>query len=253
MLAAERQSQIAQLIACHHSVTVADLCQRFAVSDMTVRRDLQRLEKEGILARTHGGAVACDTAQDAAYGVREQAQQREKEAIARAAAALVQDGETLFLDAGTTTAGLARYLHGKDGLTVITNSLHVLRELGGDEQITLIGTGGMVRQHTLSFVGAWAEEMISRFYADRLFLAAAAIDPERGVFNSNAYEIGTKQQMIRCTREVLVLADHSKFERRFPFKITDFDSIHGLITDDRAASDILAALCGHNMNVLEAK
>ena len=162
MLAAERQARIVHLIAQQKTVTVAELCKRFSVSDMTVRRDLQRLENDGILVRTHGGAVASTLEQDAAFGVREQSFTEEKEAIARVAASLVHPGETVILDAGTTTARLARYLHGKAGLTVITTSLHVLRELGSDDQITLIATGGTVRQATLSFVGSWAEEMLSR-------------------------------------------------------------------------------------------
>ena len=126
--------------------------------------------------RTHGGAVIRVPEQDAAYDIREQAQREEKEAIARLAASLFQPGETVLLDAGTTTACLARHLHDKTELTVITNSLYVLRELGGDAQVTLIATGGTVRQPILSFCGSWAEEMLSRFHADRLFLAATAID-----------------------------------------------------------------------------
>ena len=115
MLAAERQARIVHLIAQQKTVTVAELCKRFSVSDMTVRRDLQRLENDGILVRTHGGAVASTLEQDAAFGVREQSCTEEKEAIARVAASLIHPGETVILDAGTTTARLARYLHGKPG------------------------------------------------------------------------------------------------------------------------------------------
>jgi DeoR family fructose operon transcriptional repressor len=249
MLAAERQARIAHLIAQEKSVTVAELCKQFAVSDMTVRRDLRRLEDEGILFRTHGGAVAASLEQDAAYGVREQSEPEEKEAIARVAASLVVPGNTVILDAGTTTARLARHLHGKAGLTVITTSLHVLRELGNDEQITLIATGGTVRQATLSFVGSWAEEMLSRFHADVLFLAAAAIDLERGLYNSNVYEIGVKQQMIRSARRVILVADHTKFGKQSMAKIADLDAVHCVITDHEVAAEIPIALRNHRVEV----
>jgi DeoR family fructose operon transcriptional repressor len=249
MLAVERQSHIAELITRRSAVTVSELCERFSVSDMTIRRDLQRLEQEGVLIRTHGGAVARMLEQDAAYGIREQAQRKEKEDIARAAAELVRPDETVFLDAGTTTAHLARHLHGKAGLTVITNSLYVLRELGGEPQITLIATGGTVRQSTLSFVGSWAEDMISHFHADRLFLAATAVDLDRGLFNSNVYEVGVKQQMIRSSREVILLADHTKFGKQSTAKIADLDAVHRVITDPQISPEFSSALRAHPVDV----
>jgi DeoR family fructose operon transcriptional repressor len=249
MLAAERHTRIAQLIARQNAVTVADLCKRFSVSDMTIRRDLQRLEGEGILVRTHGGAVARASEQDAAYGVREQAQREEKEAIARVAASLVNPGDTIMLDSGTTTAQMARFLHGKAEVTVITNSLYVLHELGGDEQFTLIATGGTVRQSTFSFVGSWAEDMIARFHADRLFLAATAIDLQRGLFNSNVYEIGVKQQMIRSAREVILLADHTKFKKKSAVKIADLDVVHCIVTDSKIPTELPAALREYHVDV----
>jgi len=249
MLAAERQARIVHLITLQKTVTVAELCKRFSVSDMTVRRDLQRLEDDGILVRTHGGAVAITPEQDAAFGVREQSFTEEKEAIARVAASLIRPGDTVILDAGTTTARLARYLHGKVGLTVITTSLHVLRELGADDQITLIATGGTVRQATLSFVGSWAEEMLSRFHADALFMAATAVDLERGLFNSNVYEIGVKQQMIRSAHKVILVADHSKFGKQSTAKIAGLEALDCIITDQQVPLDLPVALREHDIEV----
>jgi DeoR/GlpR family transcriptional regulator of sugar metabolism len=216
---------------------------------MTVRRDLQKLEQDGVLVRTHGGAVVRAPEQDAAYGIREQAQREEKAAIARRAVTLIRDNETIILDAGTTTVSLARLLHGRAGLTVITNSLYVLRELGGDANVTLIATGGAVRDSTFSFCGFWAEEMLSRFHADRLFLAATAIDPELGLFNSNVYEIGIKQQMMRSARQVILLADHTKFGKQSTAKIADLGAISSVITDERISPDIVNALLAHSVDL----
>ncbi len=253
MLAAERRALIAQLVARQNAVTVAELCRRFQVSDMTIRRDLKSLEERGLLLRTHGGAVARDVGHDAAYGIREKERRAEKEAIARLAATIVAEGSTIFLDAGTTTARLARCLHGRDGLTVITNSLYVLHELGADERITLISTGGTLRHSTLSFVGSWAEEMVARFHADILFLAATAIDPQRGLFNSNVYEIGVKQQMIRAARRVVLLADHTKFGRQSTAKVADLSAINTVITDSGVAEGMVAALREQGIEVCVAK
>jgi DeoR/GlpR family transcriptional regulator of sugar metabolism len=249
MLAAERQARIAHQISHQRSVTVSELSQQFSVSDMTIRRDLQRLEEEGLLVRTYGGAVAHLPEQDAAFGVREQSQPEEKEAIARVAASLVNPGDTVILDAGTTTARVARHLHGRTGLTVITTSLHVLRELGADDQITLIAAGGTVRPATLSFVGSWAEEMLSQFHADLLFLAATAIDLERGLFNSNVFEIGVKQQMIRSARRVILVADHTKFGGQSTAKIAELADVHCVIADDLIAPEIPIALREHHVEV----
>jgi DeoR family fructose operon transcriptional repressor len=249
MLAAERQARIAHQISRQRSVTVSELSKQFSVSDMTIRRDLQRLEDEGVLVRTHGGAVAHLPEQDAAFGVRERSQPEEKEAIARVAASLTQSGDTVILDAGTTTARVAYYLHGREGLTVITTSLHVLRELGTDGQVTLIATGGTVRQATLSFVGSWAEDMLSRLHADVLFLAATAIDLERGLYNSNVFEIGVKQQMIRSARRVILVADHTKFGGQSTAKIADLADVHCVITDDLIAPEIPIALREHHVEV----
>ncbi|MBN1640813.1 MAG: DeoR/GlpR transcriptional regulator [Anaerolineae bacterium] len=249
MLAAERHARIADMVTRHKTVTVSELCKQFAVSDMTIRRDLQRLEDEGVLMRTHGGAVAVLPEQDAAFGIREQAHPEAKEAIARVAASLVNPGDTIILDAGTTTARLARHLHGKVGLTVITTSLHVLRELGGDEQITLIATGGTVRPATLSFVGSWAEEMLSGFHADALFLAATSVDLSRGLFNSNVYEIGIKQQMIRSARRVVLLADHTKFGRQSTARIAGLEQVHCVVSDSQIAPDVALALREHGIEV----
>ena len=249
MLAAERHARIADIVARQKSVTVSELCQQFGVSDMTIRRDLQRLEDEGVLMRTHGGAVANVPEQDAAFGIREQVHPEAKEAIARVAASLVNPGDTIILDAGTTTARLARHLHGKGDLTVITTSLHVLRELGADDQITLIATGGTVRPATLSFVGSWAEEMLSRFHADALFLAATAIDLQRGLFNSNVYEIGVKQQMIRSARRVIAVVDHTKFGRQSTAKIAGLEQVHCVISDSQIAPEVALALRDHHIEV----
>jgi DeoR/GlpR family transcriptional regulator of sugar metabolism len=249
MLAAERHARIADIVSRNKSVTLSELRQQFAVSDMTIRRDLQRLEDEGVLVRTHGGAVASLSEQETAYGIREQAHPESKEAIARVAASLVNPGDTIILDAGTTTARLSRRLHGKARLTVITTSLHVLRELGGDHQVTLIATGGTVRPATLSFVGSWAEEMLSRFHADALFLAATAVDLGRGLYNSNVFEIGVKQQMIRSARRVILVADHSKFGRQSTAKIAALDQVHCIVTDSQVAPDVPLALRDHHIEV----
>ena len=132
---------------------------------------------------------------------------------------------------------------------MITHSLLVLRELGGDLQITLIATGGTVRPATFSLVGPLAEEMISRFHADRLFLAAAAVDLDRGLYNSYVYEIGVKQHMIHASHEVILLADHTKFGRQSTVKIADLDVLSSVITDSQVPDEIAMGLRRRQIDV----
>ena len=193
MLAAERQSRIARLITERQTVSVVELCNLFNVSDMTIYRDLRRLEGRGILQRTHGGAILLKQPPgDLPYYAREHEQVREKQAIARLSATLIHDGETIALDAGTTIATLARALVHKRDLTVVTNSVHVINELAGISDIRVIATGGSLWEPTMSMVGPLAVSALRRFAVDKAFLATPAISLEAGITNSNLYEAEVK-------------------------------------------------------------
>jgi len=243
VLAVERQSRIVQLINERQTLSVADLCEMFGVSDMTIRRDLLRLEARGILQRTHGGAVLLKRPTvDHPYYAREHEQVQEKAAIARLAAASIHDGETIVLDAGTTIAGLARLLVQKRELTVITNSVHVINELMGAPGITVIATGGTLWEPTVSLVGPVAVSTLRRFAADKAFLATPAISLEAGITNSNLYEAEVKSTMIEIAREKTLLVDHTKFGRTSYAVVAPLKALNRLITDQGTPASTVARL-----------
>jgi DeoR/GlpR family transcriptional regulator of sugar metabolism len=253
MLAIERQSRIVQLISERQTLSVAELATMFDVSDMTIRRDLVRLEERGILQRTHGGAsILKRPTGDHPYYARVSEQVQEKAAIARLAAARVQAGETIVLDAGTTIARLASLLVEKRDLTVITNSLHVVSELQHAPGINLIVTGGTLWEPTMSLVGPVAISTLHRFAADTAFLATPALSLEAGITNSNLYEAEVKATMIEIARETVLLADHTKFGRTSYAKVAPLTALHCLITDDRTPPATLQRVREQGVEVLVA-
>ena len=253
MLAAERQSRIARLITERQTVSVVELCNLFNVSDMTIYRDLRRLEGRGILQRTHGGAILLKQPPgDLPYYAREHEQVREKLAIARLSATLINDGETIVLDAGTTVATLARALVHKRDLTVITNSVHVVNELAGISDITVIATGGSLWEPTMSMVGPLAVSALRRFAVDKAFLATPAISLEAGITNSNLYEAEVKSTMLEIAREKTLLVDHTKFDRTSYAVVAPLSAFDQLITDDGTGAEAVTSLREQGLEVLIA-
>lgn len=253
MLPAERQSRIVRLITERRTVSIVELCALFGVSDMTIRRDLRRLEERGILQRTHGGAeLLKQPPGDLPYYAREHEQVQEKEAIARLAASLIEDGETIVLDAGTTVASLARLLVHKRDLTVITNSVHVVNELIGSNGVTVISTGGTLWAPTISMVGPLAVSALRRFTADKAFLATPAISLEAGMTNSNLYEAEVKATMIEIARERTLLVDHTKFGRTSYAVVAPLSALNRLITDEGTPPDTVHRLRDKGLEVLVA-
>ena len=253
MLAIERQSRMVQLINERQTLSVAELAAMFNVSDMTIRRDLLRLEERGILRRTHGGAsVLKHPTGDHPFYARVEEQVQEKAAIARLAAARIQPGQTIILDAGTTIGRLASLLADTRDLTVITNSLHVVSELQHAAGINLIVTGGTLWEPTLSLVGPVAIATLHRFVADTAFLATPALSLEAGITNSNLYEAEVKTAMIEIAREKVLLADHTKFGRTSYAKVAPLTALNCLITDDRTPPAALTRLRELGVEVLVA-
>ena len=253
MLAAERQSRIARLVTERQSVSVAELCELFDVSDMTIYRDLRRLEERGILQRIHGGAILLKQPPgDLPYYAREHEQVQEKSAIAHLAASLINDGETIVLDAGTTIASLARMLVHRRDLTVITNSIHVVNELAGAPSVTVITTGGSLWKPTMSMVGPMAVAALRRFAVDKAFLATPALSLEAGITNSNLYEAEVKSTMIDIAREKTLLVDHTKFGRTSYAIVAPLTAFDRLITDEQTSSEAIERLREQGLEVMVA-
>ena len=207
---------------------VSELALSFGVSEMTVRRDLRALARQGKLERVRGGAVKASSEPP----FEEIAVERfaAKDRIGAAAAALVEDGQTVMIDIGTTTLQAARHLHGRD-ITVVTTSLAVFEELVPDPAIELLLPGGIVRRNYRSLVGVIAEDSLRKLKADVLFLGTSAVDADLGVWDSTMVEVPIKRAMIEAAATVALLADSEKFSMGGMVWVTDARSIDHIVTD----------------------
>jgi DeoR family transcriptional regulator of aga operon len=250
LLTERRRRSVLDLVDQDGQVTVADMVRRFSISAVTVRNDLDALASIGAVVRSHGGAVRrLEATQDYPLRTKETMHRDEKIRIGRAAAELVQPGETIILDSGTTTAEVARHLKKMriQSLTVITNAL----KLADTPGITLIMIGGLLRPVSCSFVGPQAEAMMNEFHADRLFLAVDGFDLENGPSTPDVLEAQLNNVMIRSAKEVNVVTDFSKLGRRRVSKIGPFHRIRRLITDNRATQEFTEALRNKGIQVIE--
>jgi DeoR family transcriptional regulator of aga operon len=244
LLVAERRHRIIELLRAHGRVTVEALAVRFATSAVTIRTDLTTLEAAGTLERTHGGALLRPEADDQPLTVKRTLHHAEKVSIAKVAAALIQDGETIILDSGTTTAEIAKQIRRIEGrsINVITNALNIAVLLADVPFVRLIMPGGILRPESNSLSGHMAEAALANLQADRLFLGADGLDPERGVMTPHLPEAQLNAKMIEISRQVIAVADSSKLLRRNISLIARVEQLHMLITDSAADPEVVAEL-----------
>lgn len=248
-----RQQSILQLLETQGAVRVAELCERFGVSEMTVRRDLSELEQAGLIRRTHGGAVSArGRSFEPPYLVRATTNQSQKERIGRLAASLVQDGDSVALDVGTTTLEVARALRDKNNLTVLTHGLHIAHVLSSHPLIRLIVVGGVLRAGELSLVGHLAERTYREFHVDKLFLGVGGLSFDTGLTEFNLEDALVKQAMLQSAKERIVVADASKLERTAFARVGPLSSINTLITSAEANPDTLKRIEEAGVRVLLA-
>lgn len=233
MFAEERQMLVLSILEKRNSVTVAELSKALKVTEATVRRDLNALQARGLVIRTHGGAMLPPaTGFEPTYSEKEDRYFEEKQKIGARAAELIKPGETIILDAGTTTLQIARHLEGKRGITVITNGLNLIQELTRIEGIEVVFTGGTVRSNTMAVVGPVAQETLRNFHADKVFLAGNGISLTHGLTTPSILEAYTKRAMADAAREVIVVVDHSKFNVVTATRVLPLSRVHKIITDD---------------------
>lgn len=234
MFTEERHKQILSYLNTNHRASVTELSQYLEVSESTVRRDLNDLEKEGKLRRTHGGAIAMDQVRfEPPYLEKQASFLEEKKNIAEKALQLIRSGETVLLDAGTTTLQLAKQFYALS-LTVVTNSVDVLNELQHSQQVELHSTGGMIRAETGAMVGPYAEEFLRKIKVDKVFLGMNAVDLDEGLSTPNALEAQMKREMIQAGKEVILLCDHSKLGKVTLNKVASLTELDLIITDRKA-------------------
>lgn len=212
MLAIERRAEINHMVSTQGSVRVAELSKLFGVTEETVRRDLEALAKQGVLQRTYGGAVSPRSiSYESPHVGREIEQRSQKLAIADHIADMIDDRETILLDASSTALYVARALRRKQGLTVMTNSLAIVNELRGESSFVVMCTGGTFRETSLSFVGPHAERALREYHVDKAIVSCRGLHPERGFTDSNDLEVEMKRLMMDAANEVIAAVDSTKW------------------------------------------
>jgi DeoR family transcriptional regulator, aga operon transcriptional repressor len=255
LLAEQRRRKILDLLEHEGQITVKDLVERFSISAVTVRSDLDALDATGAVVRSHGGAVRqLEPTSDYPLRLKASLHRAEKARIGRAAADLIQPGEVILLDSGTTTTEIARQLKARavHAVTIITNAMNVVSELVDAPGISVIVIGGVLRPVSLSFVGPQAEAMLKDLHADRLFLAVDGFDLENGPTTPDVLEAQLNGLMMKVAKETTVVADFSKLGRRSVSRIGSIEQIHRLITDTKAPEEFVQSLRARGIEVIQA-
>ena len=234
MLAAERRNIILEKLQDEKKVVVSELSELFGVSEETIRRDLDKLDKEGLATKTYGGAVLAENNNaDMPFNVRKKKNMQGKKIIADIIAALITDGDHLIMDPSTTAVSIVKALKGKKRLTIVTNSIEVLVELADASGWDVISTGGTLRENYLALVGPKALESINSFNADKVILSCKGIDMEKGITDANEMFSQVKKAMLHSASQRILAADYTKFEKVAFSQICEVADIDMVVTDVR--------------------
>jgi DeoR/GlpR family transcriptional regulator of sugar metabolism len=248
----ERLRRIEELLGQHEFLDLATLTRDLKASESTIRRDLDQLAAKGILTRTHGGAMASEHKTDELnFVVRDTRQADEKDAIGRAAAALIEGGMTVIIDGGTTTFHVAKHLSGKR-LQIITNSLPVANVFSNSSVAETIVSGGFIFPRLGVLLGPSAEETFSKMHADVAIMSAGGLTAE-GITNSNNLIVAVQQKMMTAASRVILCLDHTKFGRRALSFAAPLEKIHTVITDKDTPRDQIAMLQKQRIEVIVAR
>lgn len=253
----QRRERLLKLLQADTFASVESLSERLRVSPLTVRRDLDALQQDGLVERLHGGARVPQVgrimdASEVSFYTRRGAQVVEKQSIARAAAALLQKDEVLVVDASTSGLYFARAVPGGFPLTIITYSACLPVELAAHPDLQIISTGGLLHRKSLCYLGEEAERALAPFRPRRAFLGAKGVDLISGCTDALLPEIRLKAALVRQVDEVIILADHSKLANVALASFAALEQISTLVTDDSADADFVAALRARGVKVILA-
>lgn len=252
----ERRADILQELRKYPKVTVNRLSEIFKVSEVTIRKDLNELKRRNLLTRVRGGALRLpETNLGADITIKEKQlfHYREKRAIGKLAASLINENETILLDSGTTTLEIAKNLHDFKNLTIVTNAINIAVELSNYKRFTVILLGGHLRGTSLSTVGPLAESTLKIFYCDKLFLGVDSFNLEEGVSTPNIEEANINQTMMSMSKETIAVFDSSKFNKRSFTFIAPVNKINTVVTDEGIPIDVKIQLKKMRVNLQIAK
>lgn len=245
LLVEERRRRIVERVNEKGRATVDELVALFDISAVTIRADLEALDRAGAISRSHGGALPATTTQlDTPLNIKETRHHAQKLRIGQAAAQLIEDGDTVILDSGSTTVEIARQIRQRKwtSLTVITNALNIAMELSATQGVRVMMLGGLLRQTSYSLAEPDAEQALSRLSADRLFLGVDGLDPAVGVTTPDPLEASLNALMIRVSRQTIAVLDASKFGQRSLSVIAPVKDLDMVISDTAAPAEYVEAL-----------
>lgn len=252
MLAAERRNEILTQLREEGKVIVADLSKKYDVTEETIRRDLEKIERDGFAERTYGGAVLKENdKEELPFLVRKRANVEAKKHIAATISEMIEDGDRIMLDASTTALFVAKQIRHKKNITVITNSIEILLELADVKGWKVLSTGGSLRAGALSLVGYQAERMVDGFYVDKAILSCKGIDYHKGFTDSNELDAGIKKQMLSAATTKILAVDSGKFGRVSFTKIIDFTDVDVIVTDYEMDEEWLEKMQDCNVKVVK--
>ena len=232
MLAIERRNAILSKLVLEGKVLVSDLSKEFGVTEETIRRDLEKLDNDGLVHKTYGGAVKADNINlDLPFQVRKQKNVEGKQHIAALIADMIDDGAYLMLDSSTTALYVIKHIMNRKDITIITNSIEILIELCNKSEWNIISTGGTLKEGALSLVGYQAEKMVSGFHVDMAICSCKGIDASIGVTDSNERDSAIKNAMFGSAKKRILAVDSSKFDKASFVKVCDLSSIDTVVTD----------------------
>ncbi len=234
MLAIERKNAILSKLLMEGKVLVNDLSREYGVTEETIRRDLEKLEKEGFAKKTYGGAVKIENFNtDLPFHVRKQTNVESKQYIASVIGSMISDGDYIMLDSSTTALNIIKSIMHKKKITLITNSIEILLELSNKSGWTVISTGGMLKEGSLSLVGYQAERMVSSFHVDMAICSSKGLDSEMGVTDSNERDAEIKKAFFKSAKKRILALDSSKFDKTSFVKVCDISDINMIVTEKK--------------------
>lgn len=231
MLAIERKNEILNKLRAEQRVLVSELAAHYGVTEETIRRDLDKLEKEGFATKTYGGAILGNsTKTDLSHTIRNKTNVDAKTAVAELVSDMVQDGDHIMLDDSSTSLFIAKHLKEKKALTVVTYSVEIVMELSGQEGWTILSTGGVLKPNSLSFVGHQVADTLNKYHVDKAILSCKGIDPQAGITDSADSHAVAKQAMIRGAKEVILALDDTKLDKVSFVQVAPLEAVQTVIT-----------------------
>lgn len=235
----------------NENASIDTLCSLFKVSKNTIRRDISELEKKGIAKKVYGGiTINTDNKSTIPFEQREIEHIKEKQHIAELASTLVEDGDIVFIDSGTTTFHMLPYLNDKIDLTIVTNNLNIIMKALPYSNLSIVSTGGSVYRKTNSLIGIESVNFLKNYNISKAFMATTGVSISKGITNSFSFEYEIKKAVVENSSEVIILADHSKLDEVSLKTYCSLDSIDCLVTDKLPSKDYIDFFKTHNVNLM---